>query len=60
MTVPENAWKKSSKSGSDDNCVEVKIGADEVGVRDTKDRQGGQIDVPAAAWQAVIDLLRQA
>ena len=41
-------------------CVEVKVDVTEVGVRDTKDRDGGQLTVTSTAWQAAIDRLRQA
>jgi Domain of unknown function (DUF397) len=55
MTVPERAgpWKKSSYSGSTDNCVEIALGA-AVGVRDTKDREGGQLAVGAGQWAALV------
>jgi len=59
MRIPKHTWKTSSYSGNTDNCVEVKLSAT-VGVRDTKDRQGGQLAVPAMAWKAAIDQLRQA
>jgi hypothetical protein len=45
-------WRKSSYSDQKD-CVEVTL-APQVGVRDTKDREGGQLDLPADAWQAFI------
>jgi hypothetical protein len=53
-------WRKATASQPSEHCVEVALDVDEVGVRDTKDRQGGHIDVSARAWQAVIDTLRQA
>lgn len=59
MRIPKHTWKKSSYSGNTDNCVEVKLSST-VGVRDTKDQDGGQLAVPVAAWQAAIDRLRQA
>ena len=61
MTVPERAvdWRTSTYSGQGQDCVEVRLGAAEVGVRDTKNRDGGQLAVPPAAWQAAIDRLRQ-
>jgi hypothetical protein len=52
-------WRVSSYSDNGSNCVEVRV-ADVVGVRDTKDRLGGQLAVQAAAWQAAINRLRQA
>jgi hypothetical protein len=43
-------WRKSSYSDAED-CVEVGHGPDLVGVRDTKNRGGGQLVVPQIAWQ---------
>ncbi|QWF79196.1 DUF397 domain-containing protein [Amycolatopsis sp. CA-230715] len=51
-------WRKSSYSGtgggSTNDCVEVAIAMHEVGVRDTKDRVGGQLTVTASAWSAFV------
>ena len=63
MSVPNEhmIWRKASYSQPSENCVEVALRLSErVGVRDTKDRHGGQLAVPAAAWRAVITQLRQA
>ena len=52
-----NAWRKSSYSTNDSNCVEVTTSTSStttVGVRDTKDREGGYLTVPAAAWTAFL------
>ena len=59
MTVPERAgpWKKSTYSGSTENCVEVKTGH-AVGVRDTKDRNGGQLAVAAGQWSAFLTAVK--
>ncbi|AUH39897.1 DUF397 domain-containing protein [Streptomyces sp. CMB-StM0423] len=44
-------WFKSSYSGGDgDNCIEVAVTPRAVLVRDTKDREGGQLSVTPAAW----------
>ncbi len=56
-TPPE--WRKATASQPSENCVEVKLDA-VVGVRDTKDRAGGQLAVQATTWQAAINQLRQA
>ncbi len=46
-------WRKSSYSGgSGGNCVEVADPAGHVLVRDSKDRQGDMLSVPADAWRA--------
>ena len=44
--------RKSSYSGSQTNCVEVARTARDVGIRDTKHRDGGALHVPASAWHA--------
>ncbi|MEV4144835.1 DUF397 domain-containing protein [Amycolatopsis sp. NPDC049691] len=46
-------WRKSSYSGSEENCVEVRLG--EVSqIRDTKDRSGRTLIVSAATWRAFL------
>jgi hypothetical protein len=46
------AWRKSTYSGShDDNCVEVGQ-AQAVLVRDTTNRKGPSLTIPATAWRA--------
>ncbi|RKT83109.1 protein of unknown function [Saccharopolyspora antimicrobica] len=47
-------WRKSSRSASGGNCVEVGFGFDAVGVRDTKDRDGGYLAVAPAQWQSFL------
>jgi hypothetical protein len=46
-----DAWRKSSYSGSQANCVEVRNADGLVKVRDAKDRQGAAITVSADAWR---------
>ena len=45
-------WRKSSHSGQED-CVEISLGA-VVGVRDTKDRAGGELTVSAGSWSVFV------
>ncbi|WP_020670683.1 DUF397 domain-containing protein [Amycolatopsis nigrescens] len=45
-------WQKSSYSGGGEECVEVALEPAEVGVRDTKDRDGGQLTFTPSAWYA--------
>jgi hypothetical protein len=56
MTLTHGAdkWRKASYSGSTENCVEVALDGT-VGVRDTKDPDGGQLELPAASWSAFTD-----
>ncbi|GAA4554221.1 DUF397 domain-containing protein [Amycolatopsis samaneae] len=53
----ESAWRTSSYSGEQGSCVEVRL-SPVVGVRDTKDREGGQLALPAAAWRALLTTIR--
>jgi len=47
-----SAWRKSSYSGNGGgNCVEAASAAGVVLVRDTADRAGNVLAVPAVAWR---------
>jgi hypothetical protein len=49
------AWRKSARSGSEGNCVEVATNLPEVvPVRDTKDRDGGTLLFSRSEWAAYI------
>lgn len=47
-------WRKSSFSNANDDCVEVALEPAEVGVRDSKDLQGGELHLSAASWAALV------
>ena len=49
-TVDSATWRTSSYSGTNGNCVEVGGTANVVWVRDTQDRDGAALSVPAEAW----------
>ncbi|MGW3473194.1 DUF397 domain-containing protein [Saccharopolyspora sp. NPDC000995] len=44
-------WRKSSQSASQSDCVEVGTGTDVIGVRDTKNRDGGTLVFQSQAWE---------
>ncbi|WP_258718627.1 DUF397 domain-containing protein [Saccharopolyspora gloriosae] len=47
----DTGWFQSSRSAAaSDNCVEVRITADEVGVRDSKERAGAVVAFARPAW----------
>ncbi|WP_116052061.1 DUF397 domain-containing protein [Amycolatopsis palatopharyngis] len=47
--MSDRRWRKSSHSGNQGDCVEIALG-EHAEVRDTKDRDGGQLIVTATAW----------
>ncbi len=44
-------WRKSSYSGGEGNCIEVKDNGSQVLVRDTKDRTGAMLRFTPTAWR---------
>ena len=52
-------WKSSRSGGSGGNaCVEVGFAGTAVGVRDTKDRDGGALAVSVPQWAAFISTVK--
>lgn len=47
-------WRRSSRSMSDGNCVEVGNVHCAIAVRDTVDRAGCELRYPAKAWQVFV------
>ncbi|GLH99864.1 DUF397 domain-containing protein [Phytohabitans aurantiacus] len=47
-------WRKSSRSGGDDNCVQVATAPDTVGVRDSKKPHGAILEFGRPAWEDFI------
>jgi hypothetical protein len=45
-------WRKSSYSAENGNCAEAAPAAGSVLVRDTQDRDGITLTIPAGAWHA--------
>lgn len=50
-TVPSTAWRKSTYSNADGNCVEVAIRPTAVAVRDSKNPAGPVLTFAAAEWR---------
>jgi hypothetical protein len=59
METIDPTWRKSTYSGNGGaDCVEVADAANEVLVRDTKNRNGGILAFPASAWQTFMMSVR--
>ncbi|MFB6700197.1 DUF397 domain-containing protein [Streptomyces rubiginosohelvolus] len=55
--APETEWYKSSYSNdTGGSCVEIAPLPEQVGIRDSKDKQGPALVVPQAAWTAFLSL----
>ncbi|MCU1684347.1 MAG: hypothetical protein JWQ81_5086 [Amycolatopsis sp.] len=58
MTESTTAWRKSSYSGPENNCVELAQTSTGTVIRDTKDRDGGTIAVPVSAFAALLTAVK--
>ncbi|MDV6012297.1 DUF397 domain-containing protein [Haloechinothrix sp. LS1_15] len=47
-------WRKPTRSGTHGNCVELAVEPGRTRIRDTKDREGGALEVPFGAWRAFV------
>lgn len=47
-------WRKSSRSGSESNCVEVAFGEASTAVRDSKNPNGPVLAFPISSWEAFL------
>lgn len=54
-----SAWRKSSYSDTNGNCVETASGNGVIQVRDTRDRDGGTLAFTAEAWEEFVRSLRR-
>lgn len=60
MSGPRDArvWRKSSFSEANGNssCVEVSLGSESAGLRDSKNAAGGTLEFGVAAWRRLVNL----
>ncbi|MFI6586687.1 DUF397 domain-containing protein [Embleya sp. NPDC050493] len=57
-TIDAYAWRKASRSTSNNACVEVAPLTEVTGIRDTKDRAQGHLEISSAAWRELLRALR--
>jgi Domain of unknown function (DUF397) len=51
-------WRKSSYSAHNGACVEVAIGDPLVGIRDSKNPQGGNLRLTTAGWSGFLGAVK--
>lgn len=58
MAVDDRAWRKSSYSHQETNCVEVAQLPGATAVRDSKHPETDELRVTAREWQALVRAIR--
>ncbi len=54
----EPAWRVATYTGGSGDCVEVGDADHAIVIRDSKDRVGRTLTIPAAAWQSFANSLK--
>ena len=54
VALLDSTWRKSTYSGNNGSCVEVRRVAATVEVRDTKNREGYVLRFAAETWQSFV------
>lgn len=57
MSTPDPAWKKSSHSTNDGECVELAHGVDRLAARDSKNPGGPVLTFPHESFRALLRVL---
>ncbi len=56
--MSELVWRKSSRSGRTEECVEVAGAGDSAAVRDSKNPRGAQLRVTTGSWQSFLTRIK--
>lgn len=52
-------WRKSSRSGAGNDCVELVVGRSGAAVRDSKNADAGHLVFRVAGWQAFLGVVKE-
>ncbi|WP_434742317.1 DUF397 domain-containing protein [Micromonospora sp. SH-82] len=59
MDLTRASWRKSTRSGSSGNCIEIADGhPGVVGVRDSKDQQGPVLSFTSGQWSDFVQSIK--
>lgn len=58
MARQDDRWRKASYSNGSDECVEIGHTFEMIAARDTKNRSGTVLIIPADSWQRFIGSLK--
>jgi hypothetical protein len=52
-------WRKSSRSGAGNDCVELAVGGSGAAVRDSKNPAAGHLVIGLPGWQALLGIVKE-
>jgi hypothetical protein len=52
-------WRKASASNGSGDCVEVAMADDAVGIRDSKDPDGGHFELTPDEWRGLMAMIKR-
>lgn len=52
-------WRKSSRSGAGNDCVELVVGRSGAAVRDSKNTDGGHLEFRVTGWHAFLGIVKE-
>jgi hypothetical protein len=52
-------WRKSSRSGAGNDCVELVVGRSGAAVRDSKNLEAGHLAIGASGWQGFLGVIKE-